>query len=124
MEWAAVNTITESFQTNYRSKTGGKAFAHAELRHFDQKRIASIETFRNFFFALFGLAVSVTFLARLSGLQDVAVYPRIIEFAQLLAQYPLHAVALMVSTIWMVHTHQLDTAENELVIFVTRLLQS
>lgn len=134
---SGVLAYTKAFQTNYPTKEGAKKFAHeeleqslevsrAELQHFDQKRIASIETFRNFFFALFGLAISVSYLSRLANPADVVVDPRVVQFAALLAQYPLHAVGstVLASAFWMIITHQIEPADNEIVTWVARLFQN
>lgn len=138
---SGILAYTKAFQTSYVTPAGppleSKVFHHAELeqslnvsrseiQHFDQKRLARIETFRNFFFALFGLAISVTFLARLAGPLDVEVDERLVNLALLLAQHPIQAVGItfFISSVWMVLTHQIDPADSEIVRWMTRVTQS
>jgi hypothetical protein len=135
---SGILAYTQSFQKSYADDALAKETYHqseleqslavtrSEIQHFDQKRLASIETFRNFFFALFGLAMSVTFLARLGTPPDIQVDGRIVKLAITLATNPLEAVGFTVlaSVIWMVFTHQRDPADSEIMRWITRITQS
>lgn len=138
---SGILAYTQAFQNSYvrppKAIADGKKYhqteleqslevSRSEIKHFDQKRLAKIETFRNFFFALFGLAMSVTFLARLGGPVEVEVDDRIVDLAILLAQNPIEAVGatFLASSVWMVATHQQDPADSEIVRWITRLTQS
>ncbi|MDF3350038.1 hypothetical protein HKX17_07660 [Sulfitobacter sp. KE34] len=97
----------------------------AEIQHFDQKRLSRIETFRNFFFALFGLVLSVSYLARLGNFPKVEVHPAVAWMAETLAAYPFHAVAItgLASLFWAVATHRIDPANSEIVRWAIRCSQ-
>lgn len=135
---SGVLAYTKAFQNNYlKNDDSQKIFSYdeleqslqvsrAELQHFDQKRLAKIETFKNFFFGLFGLAVSVSYLSRLKDVSDIPVNEQIIVFATILAQYPFQVVGITIlfSLFWMVVTHQIDPADSALMRWFTRMFQS
>ncbi len=76
------------------------AISRQEIQHFDQKKLARVETVRNFFFALFGLIISATFLVRLKP--DIAIEPHylLIAFTSFIAAKPFHIVGLVFGLSW------------------------
>lgn len=97
-----------------------------EIKHFDQKRLSRIETFRNFFFALFGLIASASFLARYEENFSPEVNTSILWLAEYSAANPFFvaAITFLISFIWSLLTHRIDPSDNELVRWATRLLQA
>ncbi|SLN23128.1 hypothetical protein ROJ8625_00920 [Roseivivax jejudonensis] len=96
-----------------------------QIKHFDQKRYTSIETFRNFFFALAGLFTAAVFYARLDGSAEFEVHSGLIDVATFVASEPIRAIGytLLLSCFWVMFTHKTDPADFVVVRTVNRLLQ-
>lgn len=97
-----------------------------ELKHRDQKRIAFIETTRNWFFSLFGVVISATFLVRLAPSETTPqVNSLYYRFTEIVAQKPIPVVAIVVFFAWISSfvTHQNDPARFNIVRTMLRWFQ-
>lgn len=89
-----------------------------ELQHNDQKKIAEIDSARNWFFALFGFVVSVAFLVRAADPPPkIEVDDSLIEVTRFLAgnPIPIFFLILFVSFVTSFLTHRRDPARFQLV---------
>lgn len=134
---AGIIAYARSFEKSYGANPSKEGFyaeelerslavAREEIKHFDQKRISQIETFRNVFFAVFGLVVSVVVIAQIDGvLGDADVHSSIVTAAKFIAEKPFVVAifAILASIFWAVFSHKIEPSENSVVRWLTRSLQ-
>ena len=101
------------------------AVGREEITHFRNRWISLTETFRAFFFGLFGLIATAALFARLDGPKDFEVDPAWMQLAQFVASNPGTAVAftILLSFVWAFRSHQLDPSEFRVLRLFLRLVQ-
>lgn len=101
------------------------AVSREEIRHFDQKRLSVIETFRSFFFAAFGLVATAGIFARITGSTEIEVDKTVLWVAQFSAANPVSVlgVTALSALVWAIVTHRTDPADYRMVRLALRLLQ-
>lgn len=102
------------------------AVSREELRHKDQRKIAELDSIRNWFFALFGFIISTSFLVRsASTLPTFEVNESLIAVTRYIAESPIPVVFFLVfiSVITSFFTHRRDPASVQLVRSVLRWTQ-
>lgn len=134
---AGILAYAEAFDRNYGTEHSPAKRYHAdalreslaigreEIKHFQGKALSISESFRGFFFAVFGLVAATGIFARLGGAKNIVVDDSIITIAAYVANKPWTVIGLtaLLSFVWAFITHRIDPSEFILVRLSLRLLQ-
>lgn len=135
---SGILAYTKSFDNNYGNKLQEQrnfnadqleqslAVSRAEIQHFDQKKLAQIESTRNFFFALFGFVISASIILTMGPeTEPLEVHYLLSLGTRIVASKPLHTVGtlLVIAVIYSFLTHKSDPANLTMVRTSLRWLQ-